>query len=54
MSTAVRLRAYAGPAILSGGFRPFFLLAALWSGLAMALWILMFTGYLGLGTAFTR
>lgn len=52
MSTATRLRDYAGPALLSGGFRPFFLLAAFWSALALALWIVMFTGHLDLGTAF--
>jgi len=32
-------RAYAGPAFLSAGFRPFFLLAALWAALAVPLWL---------------
>jgi uncharacterized protein involved in response to NO len=37
-------RAFAGPVILSGGFRPFFLSAGLWAMLAMALWIAALTG----------
>src|SRR3954462_1171508 len=32
-------RAYAGPAFLSAGFRPFFLLAALWSAFAIPIWL---------------
>jgi len=32
-------RAYQGPAFLSGGFRPFFLFGALWSALAVPLWL---------------
>jgi uncharacterized protein involved in response to NO len=34
-----RRRAFTGPAILSGGWRPFFLSAALWATFAMALWV---------------
>src|SRR5579884_4564817 len=34
-----RYRAHAGPAVFSAGFRPFFLLAALWAGLAIPLWL---------------
>ena len=30
---------YAGPAFLSGGFRPFFLFAAAWSAVAVPLWL---------------
>lgn len=53
MSTsAERIRAYSGPAILSYGFRPLFLLAAIWSATAMILWIAMLTGHLVLPTAF--
>lgn len=52
MSTARRLRDYTGPAVLSGGFRPFFLLAALWSALAMVLWIAALAGRLDLPAAF--
>jgi uncharacterized protein involved in response to NO len=36
---AGRRRAYAGPAFLSAGFRPFFLLAALWSAFAIPIWL---------------
>jgi NnrS protein len=39
-----RLRAYSGPAILSYGFRPFFLLGALYAGLAILLWLPAFLG----------
>jgi len=33
-----RYRAYAGPAVLSQGFRPFFLLAGLWAVVGMLMW----------------
>jgi uncharacterized protein involved in response to NO len=36
-------RNYAGPALFSYGFRPFFLLAAVWAALALPLWIYAFT-----------
>lgn len=42
--TAERTRHFQGPAWLSHGFRPFFLLAALWAAAAMALWIAMLSG----------
>ncbi len=35
-------RAYAGPALFSFGFRPFFLFAALFAGLAMPAWVAAF------------
>src|SRR5690606_11965064 len=38
-----------GPVILSYGFRPFFLGAAVWSAVAMVLWILEISLGLGLG-----
>jgi len=41
-TTAQILRDYRGPALFSFGFRPFFLLAALWAAVAMPLWILSF------------
>ncbi len=47
-----RLRQYEGPAILSYGFRPFFLLGALYSGLSVLLWLPAFYGELELATAF--
>ncbi len=43
-TSAERMRAWTGPAILSFGFRPFFLLGSLWAALAMMLWMLMLTG----------
>lgn len=53
MSTsAQQIRAYTGPALLSFGFRPFFLGAAIWSAVAVALWLPMLAGSLTLPTAF--
>ena len=51
-STAERMRAWTGPAILTYGFRPFFFGAAVWAALAMLLWIGMLTGFVELPTAF--
>ena len=52
MSTdAERIRGWQGPALLSYGFRPFFLGAALWSALAMVLWIGLLSGVVALPTA---
>jgi uncharacterized protein involved in response to NO len=39
-----RRRNYAGPAIFSYGFRPFFLGGAVWSALAILVWILLYAG----------
>ncbi len=39
MSTAATRRAYRGPALFSFGFRPFYLLGALWSALVVPLWL---------------
>jgi uncharacterized protein involved in response to NO len=47
-----RTRPYTGPAILSYGFRPFFLLGALYSGLSILLWLPQFYGELSLLTLF--
>ncbi|MCC6888840.1 MAG: NnrS family protein [Hyphomicrobiales bacterium] len=44
-------RGRAVPALLSYGFRPFFLFAALWAALAMALWLPMLSGHLALPSA---
>ncbi len=46
--TAERQRGYKGPALLSAGFRPFFLVAGVWAALAMLLWIGMLAGTLSL------
>lgn len=43
---ADQVRAWSGPALLSYGFRPFFLGAAVWAALAMTLWIAMLSGVL--------
>lgn len=43
---------YAGPALFSYGFRPFFLGGASWAVLVIALWIPQFVGALSLPTAF--
>lgn len=47
-----RLRLYQGPALLSYGFRPFFLLGAAYAGLAILAWLPIFMGELRLNTAF--
>lgn len=52
MAPIPRLRDYKGPALLSYGFRPFFLLGSLYAGLAVLAWLPMFYGELELSTAF--
>ena len=49
-TTAETLRAYRGPAILSYGFRPFFLGGAIWAAVAMVLFIPMLQGDFALPT----
>jgi uncharacterized protein involved in response to NO len=44
---------YAGPALFSYGFRPFFLGAALWSAISILLWMAQFAGELSLRTSFS-
>jgi uncharacterized protein involved in response to NO len=51
-TTSEQVRAWAGPAMFSYGFRPFFLLGAAWAALAMVLWVPMLAGWLMLPTAF--
>jgi uncharacterized protein involved in response to NO len=51
-TTAERIRTFRGPAILSYGFRPFFLGGAVWAAIAVALWLPMLSGQLELPTAF--
>jgi uncharacterized protein involved in response to NO len=51
-SSAEQMRAWGGPAILTYGFRPFFLGGAVWAAIAMALWLPMLAGHLSLPTAF--
>jgi uncharacterized protein involved in response to NO len=52
MTTAEQVRSYAGPAILSYGFRPFFLFGVVWAALAVAVWLPMLGGSFDLPTAF--
>jgi uncharacterized protein involved in response to NO len=52
MAPIPRLKDYAGPALLSYGFRPFFLFGSLYGGLAILAWLPMFYGELELSTAF--
>ena len=46
-----RARLAASPAILRGGFRPFFVLGACWAVIALALWMLAYSGNLVLPSA---
>lgn len=52
MAPIPRLKPYSGPAILSYGFRPFFLFGALYSGLAVLTWLPIFMGDLQVASAF--
>ena len=52
MNPVPRLRDYRGPALLTYGFRPFFLFGAIYAGLAMLAWLPIFNGELALSTAF--
>ena len=47
-----RRRDYAGPALLSYGFRPFFLAAGLWAAFGILLWLPQYRGALVLPTHF--
>jgi uncharacterized protein involved in response to NO len=48
-----RLRDYTGPALLSYGFRPFFLMGSLYAGLAILAWLPIFEGELALASLFS-
>jgi uncharacterized protein involved in response to NO len=52
MAPIPRLRAYAGPALFSYGFRPFFLFGSVYAGVAGLAWLPVFTGELTLLSAF--
>ena len=52
MSPIPRLKDYRGPALLSYGFRPFFLFGAIYAALAILAWLPIFGGELTLRTAF--
>jgi uncharacterized protein involved in response to NO len=54
-TTAQIIREYRGPALFSFGFRPFFLLAAIWAALAILLWLLSILNATGnMAAVFTR
>lgn len=53
MTPIPRVAPFSGPALLSYGFRPFFLLGALWAGLTVLLWLPVYEGRIVLDTAFT-
>lgn len=53
MAAVPRLRPYTGPALLSYGFRPFFLLGSIWAGAEIIAWLPIFYGELSLATAFS-
>lgn len=50
MAAIPRLRPYIGPAILSYGFRPFFLLGSLYSGAIVLVWLPVFFGEVAIPT----
>ena len=52
MTPIPRLRSYAGPALLSYGFRPFFLLAGFYAGASILFWLPILHGELAAATAF--
>jgi uncharacterized protein involved in response to NO len=43
MAAIPRYRRATGPALFSAGFRPFFLLNALWAALAILIWLPVFS-----------
>ncbi|WP_159593969.1 NnrS family protein [Chelativorans xinjiangense] len=47
-----RLRAFNGPAVLSYGFRLFFLLGSFYAGLSILMWVPLYTGVLEMNTLF--
>jgi uncharacterized protein involved in response to NO len=46
-----RYREHHGPAILSAGFRPFFLVSGVWAAIAIPLWLAVFGGEAAIPTA---
>jgi len=54
MTTAANRRAYAGPALFSFGFRPFFLAACAWPAASVPLWVLAYLGVAPFAGAITR
>ncbi len=52
-TTARQSRDWVGPALLSYGFRPFFLFSGLWAAFAMVLWVLLLIGREPVAVAFS-
>jgi uncharacterized protein involved in response to NO len=52
LTSAEQMRRWSGPAILTYGFRPFFLFASIWAAMAMAIWIAMLAGVFALPSRF--
>ena len=52
MSDSQSRRLYQGPAVLSFGFRPFFLAGALWAVVSVMLWLPQYFGELTLNMVF--
>src|SRR5215470_7859618 len=52
MAPIPRLRPYKGPALLSHGFRPFFLFGAIYAGVTVLIWLPTFYGELSISTVF--
>ncbi|HZS64070.1 MAG TPA: NnrS family protein [Xanthobacteraceae bacterium] len=48
-----RLKVYSGPAVLSYGFRPFFLAGTVYAGLGLLIWLPLFFGAITIPTAFS-
>jgi integrase len=53
MAAIPRYRRATGPALFSAGFRPFFLLGALWAAVAILIWLPAFAGEYELPTIFS-
>src|SRR5215475_11000760 len=53
MNPIPRLKSFSGLALLSYGFRPFFLLGATYAGLGVLIWLPMFFGEIAVPTAFS-
>jgi uncharacterized protein involved in response to NO len=51
--TVIPRRSYPGPAILSYGFRPFFLAGAIYAGLGILIWLPLYSGDLSFPTTFS-
>src|SRR5664279_6119592 len=52
MTTVPHRRSYSGPVLFANGFRPFFLLGAIYAGLAVLVWLPAFYGEISLMSAF--